>query len=65
MLALSLPLRRLRVTFVLNTMIALNELFSGPRHSQKTYECRPCDFVDISLEMRMLDSVICTFPAKL
>ena len=30
MLALSLPLRWLRVTVVLNTMIALNELFIRP-----------------------------------
>jgi hypothetical protein len=30
MLALSLPLRWLRVTVVLNTMIALNELFFRP-----------------------------------
>ena len=37
MLALSLPLRWLHVTVVLNTMIALNELFIRPvTYSQKT-----------------------------
>jgi hypothetical protein len=35
-LALSLPLRWLRVTFVLNTLIALKELFFRP----VTYPCR-------------------------
>jgi hypothetical protein len=35
-LALSWPFRWLRVTFVLNTLIALKELFSGQLNSQKT-----------------------------
>ena len=34
-LALSLPLRWLRVTFVLNTLIALKEFFSGQWHIAK------------------------------
>ena len=62
-LALSLPLRWLRVIFVLNTLTALKEFTYNFQACDiaKRLRILPCDFIEIFLELRILESVICTF----
>ena len=60
-LALSLPLHRLSATLVLSTLISLKQSLYRPVTYRKTRPLHPCHFVKRSLELRILESVICAF----
>ena len=59
---LFLPLRWLRVKFVTDTVPSsrLKSYYSGQWHSQKTQQWRR-DFIEISLEISILENAICAF----